>query len=245
MELYYSWDHEEDVKRAQNEVMMAEQYEQDKSCKMSPYIEALKECEYVINVSGDMWGDNAEHVGKDRFFVDCLKMKTAQLLNKKTILFATTPGPFNRNTELAREVFNNFSLVVIREKISSINLDKWGFTTKNVIYAPCPSFLFEGNKDYFSKWIEKLNLAKKNGRRVVGMTFGGFNMPTGPYDMWPRESNQYEVFLALAEFIINNLKADILIFSHTNGFDLPPNFRLKNGRDYEAMKYEFGTLKLR
>ena len=77
-------------------------------------------------------GDNAEHVGQQRFLVDCLKMKAAQLLGAKTILYAVTPGPFDKvdDRNLALEVFEKFNLVVIREKLSKENLEKWRFPTK-------------------------------------------------------------------------------------------------------------------
>lgn len=90
----------------------------------------MLQCEFVLNVSGDMWGDNAEHVGHQRFLVDCLKMRTAQILGIKTILYAVTPGPFNKveDKKLALQVFNNFSMVVIREKLSKKILLR-GFST--------------------------------------------------------------------------------------------------------------------
>lgn len=74
----------------------------------------------ILDVSGDMWGDNAEHVGHQRFLVECLKMRAAQLLGVKTVLYAVTPGPFEKvkERELALSVFSSFSLVVIREKLS-------------------------------------------------------------------------------------------------------------------------------
>ncbi len=37
-------------------------------------------------------------------------------------------------------------------------------------------------------------------------------MPCGPYDMWPRVEEQYEVYVKLAEYVMNVLKADIVIF---------------------------------
>ena len=243
MEFYYSWG-EEDVADAYQDVETAEKKMQQMECELTPWVEILLDCEYVINVSGDMWGDNAEHVGHKRFLVDCLKMKTAQLLQKKTILYAVTPGPFSDKEEnkLAKEVFDRFDLVVIREKVSKDNLIKWGFSIDHVVWAPCPSFLFEANQDYQSKWIESIKNSHKQNRRVVGITFGGFNMPRGPYDMWPREEEQYQVYVELAEYIVNTLKADIMIFSHTNGFELPPHFKLKNGRDYMILEQFYNIL---
>lgn len=238
MELYYAWKEETDLLNAETDVSVAEQYVRGEECKLSPYVEALLKCEYVINVSGDMWGDNAEHVGHNRFLVDCLKMKAAQILKRKTVLYAVTPGPFSKKEEntLAREVFEGFSLVVIREKISKTNLAKWNFPVENVVWAPCPSFLFEPNYEYESEWTKAIDLSHQNGHKVAGVTFGGFNMPYGPYDMWPREPEQYDVFLKLAKYMIEDLGLDIIIFSHTNGFDLPPKFKLINGRDYMILE---------
>ncbi len=244
MDLYYSWS-ESDVERAIQDVETAKKIAEDKKGDIlkSEYIEALEKCEIVINVSGDMWGDNAEHVGKDRFYVDCLKMKAAQLLNKKTILYAVTPGAFKSVKEfaLAKDVFENFDKVFIREKVSMGNLEKWGMSTEKVTYAPCPSFLFEANDDGRSKWTEYIKEAHDSGFEVIGMTFGGFNMPKGPYDMWPREDAQYEHFLRLAEHVLHKENTKIMLFSHTNGFDLPPYFRLKNGRDFVILQ-QFSTL---
>lgn len=243
MELYYAWS-DDDIANAYKDVEAAEKKAQHIQSELTPWVETLLNCEYVIDVSGDMWGDNAEHVGHKRFLVDCLKMKAAQLLHKKTILYAVTPGPFSDKTEnqLAREVFKNFDLVVIREKVSRENLIKWEFPIEHVIWAPCPSFLFEANEQYQSKWLKSIDESHEKNRKVIGLTFGGFNMPCGPYDMWPRAEEQYQVYVELAEYVINTLHADIVLFSHTNGFDLPPHFRLKCGRDYMILEQFYRIL---
>lgn len=244
MENYYSWG-AQNIDIAREEVCMAERYMRGEASLLSSYMKVLLECEYVINVSGDMWGDNAEHVGEKRFLNDCLKMKTAQILNKKTILYAVTPGPFSDSNEakIAREVFEKFNLVVIREEVSRENLIKWGFPVKNVIWAPCPSFLFDKNEEYSSVWTNAIESVHRADRKVVGLTFGGFNMPEGPYDMWPRSEEQYKVYVSLVKFILDNYDTDILLFSHTNGFDTQPCFRLKNGRDFLILQrfYEILT----
>ena len=246
MWLYYNWDSQNDLKNAYDDVEKARGYIRKEVCYsgLTEYGKLVSQCEFVLNVSGDMWGDNAEHVGHQRFLVDCLKMLTAQVLGIKTILYAVTPGPFNRieDKKLALQVFKNFSMVVIREKLSKENLVKWGFPTDHVVWAPCPSFLFEPNKEYQSKWIRRIERLHQSNEKVIGLTFGGFNMPVGPYDMCPRDPEQYRVFLNVAEYIINELKADIMIFSHTNGFELPPQFKLINGRDFMILNQFYKLL---
>ncbi len=235
MELYYGWRGLEDIQNAQDEVDRVERYLHGENIEFTAYMQEVMECEYIIDVSGDMWGDNAEHVGHERFLVDCLKMKVAELLGKKTILFAVTPGPFSENIQLAKEVFEGLSLVVIRERNSFHNLQKWNFAIDNVVYAPCPSFLFQANQNFESKWLKQIDLHKQRNQ-VVGMTFGGFNMPKGPYDMWPREEDQYSVFTKVVSYLIDKLCCDIVLFSHTNGFHLPPRFQLINGRDFMILE---------
>lgn len=233
MELYYSW-RENELEIAQEEYKIVKKNE----TRSTSYIDILKDVEYVINVSGDMWGDNAEHVGKNRFAVDCLKMRTAQLLGKKTILYAVTPGPFftAKDPDFLQSVFSGFSLVVVREKISIDNLKKWELNNNNIVYAPCPSFIFEPNSLYSSRWTHEIKALSDKGIKICGMTFGGFNMPIGPYDMWPREEKQYDMFVKVISHMILDLKLHVVLFSHTNGFDLPPNFRLKNGRDFQILE---------
>ena len=127
MNLYYNWDSENDLKNAFQDVEKANAYMIEKNCTLTEYDRTVLECEFILNVSGDMWGDNAEHVGHQRFWVDCLKMRAAQILGIKTILYAVTPGAFDKveDRKLALQVFKDFSLVVIREKLSRENLIKW------------------------------------------------------------------------------------------------------------------------
>lgn len=233
MNLYYSWQ-DNDVNNAFLDVKAAEKYRNGEIEDITEYVKILTQCEYVIDVSGDMWGDNAEHVGHKRFLVDCLKMKAAQIMGCKTILFAVTPGPYSNNDEekLAKDVFEKFDLVLVREKVSLSNLKNWGFSLKNVKWAPCPSFLFEADNDYNSEWTQLIEELHLNGKKVIGLTFGGFNMPVGPYDMWPRDEEQYQVYIKLVKHIVENMDAHVILFSHTNGFELPPNFKLINGRDF-------------
>ncbi len=242
MDLYYAWN-ENDLKNAMEDAENAEKKQTGKTYKETHWISVLNDVDIVIDVAGDMWGDNAEHVGKDRFFVDCLKMKAAQLLHKKTFLFAVTPGPFTdeRTKKLAQDVFENFTGVFIRERISFHNLTQWGFSADNVKFYPCPSFLFERDLKYTSKWMDAI-YERKTESGIAGITFGGFNLPYGPYDMWPREKEQYHNFVCLAEYLIENLGVSLCLFSHTNGFERQPEFVRINGRDFQILNQFYEIL---
>lgn len=235
MDMYYSWQ-EDDLQKAQQEYELAKNGTD--ASAYTAYMKAVKRSQLLINVSGDMWGDNAEHVGKDRFLVDLYKMRTAQLLGIKTVLFAGTPGPFSdENTiDFAKEVYSSFDMIVNREPTSTANMKKWGFWSANVRDYACPAFLYtpELTKEKDDE-LQDILKSIRGEKKIVGFTIGGFNMPVGPYDMWPREDWQYEVFAEIIEYIINECQAKVVMISHTNGFELPPHFKLINGRDYPIL----------
>ena len=143
-----------------------------------------------------------------------------------------------QNIDFAKEVYSHFDLIINREPTSTQNLKKWNFESENVKDFACPAFLYtpdltEMENDRVNQLIDKITYQNK---KKIGFTIGGFNLPVGPYDMWPREDWQYEIFAKTIEHIINNYDATVILISHTNGFELPPNFRLINGRDYPILK---------
>lgn len=239
MEWYYGWN-DNDLPQAFAEYGAALYFAESGHLQLhTGFIDAVLESEMVVNVSGDMWGDNAEHVGHNRFLIDLLKMRTAQLLGKKTVLFAGTPGPFSDETTccFAKEVFEHFDFVPNREEMASSDLIKWGFNTSKVKNYACPAFLFEPEKQENIRIIfEREGIPYNSEKPLIGFTICGFNMPKAPYDIWPRENTQYDVFAEAIEHIINGLGGRVVLISHTNGFDLPPDFKLINGRDYPINK---------
>lgn len=239
MEWYYNWQ-EHDLEKARAEYLLAKETQGKQNEQFTPYMNTVLESALVVNVSGDMWGDNAEHVGKNRFEVDLYKMRTAQLLGVKTVLFAGTPGPFYncQDIDFAKEVYGHFDLVVNREPTSTENLKKWNFKSEYVKDFACPAFLYEPNPTEEEEAVINRIFKEEacDNKKNVGFTIGGFNLPIGPYDMWPREEWQYDIFAEAIEYVINNYNMRVILISHTNGFELPPDFKLINGRDYPILK---------
>lgn len=239
METYYAWRPNE-LALAKQEYKIAQEYHHTKELSsITPYIDVLRKCRLLVDISGDMWGDNANHIGENRFEVELLKLRTAQLLGVKTVLFAVTPGPFTdpHTTPLAKEVIKNCSMVSNREAKSCENMLNWGFEPPYMKDFACPAFLFEPCEKQIAKELfQQDHICLDDGRPVVGFTIGGFNMPVAPYDLWPRSDDQYTVFVHAVEHLVNNLNAHVVMISHTNGFDVPPKpFRLINGRDYPIL----------
>lgn len=61
-------------------------------------------------------------------------------------------------------------------------------------------------------------------------------MLEGPYDKFPRDDSEFTQFAEAVEYIVENLGGRVVLMSHQNGFELPPNFKLINGRDYPVVK---------
>lgn len=238
MELFYAWK-ESDVPEALKELGIAVIYNQTgKLIHRSPYIDEVLKSDLVLDFSGEMWGDHAEPVGKDRFLVGLIKNRVAQLLGKPTVMLAGSQGHFtdDRTTEFARVVFKDFKLVANREAVSAELLKRNGFDIARVKSFACPGFLFEPTPDHEMTAIIEKEKIKHNSKKTVGFVLCGFNMLEGPYDKWPRCDDEFTPFAEAVEFMVNDLGTRVVLMSHQNGFELPPNFKLIRGRDYPIVK---------
>jgi colanic acid/amylovoran biosynthesis protein len=247
MELFYNWD-DNDLNRAYKELGIAEYYSQTKQLiETTPYIDEVLKSDLVIDFSGELWGDHAEPVGKNRFLVGLIKDRVAQLFNKKTVLLAGSQGPFSdaKTKEFAKIVFKNFSIVSNREAASYDLLKENGFDVSKVENFTDPAFLFEPKSDDEMFEVFKLENIKHEDKETVGYILCGFNMLEGPYDKEPRRDAEFIQFAESVEYIVNELGARVCLMSHQNGFDLPPNFKLINGRDFPYAKQLYDVVEKR
>ena len=238
MELFFGWDN--DLEKANKELEIALKYEMTHELKKTtPFIEEVKGCDLVIDFSGDIWGDNADFLGNDRFYVGLCKDRVAQIFAKKTVMLAGTPGPFNNkeNLDFAKEVYSKFDLVTNREFVSIKLLEEYGFDVSKTMSLACPAFLFEPADIYRIETLDQVSDLIKSSRRKIGFVICGWNFIEGPYDKWPRPDSDYEIFADAIERFTQNVDADIYLMSHSNGFPIPPKrFELKHGRDYPIIK---------
>ena len=238
MELYYSWS-KNDLSRAEKELNIAKNFAETGVLEeTTPYIDEVVKADLVIDFSGDIWGDNADFLGDDRFYVGLCKDRVAQLLGKKTIMLAGSPGPFSgdKNLEFAKEVFKGFDLVTNRESLSRKILDDNGFDCSRLQDLACPAFLFEPKKiKNIEAFLEGEGVVKKENP-LVGFVLCGWNFIEGPFDKWPIEDSEYIVFAEAVEHL-EKLGAEVCLMSHSNGF-IPGKepFELIHGRDYPVTK---------
>lgn len=239
MELYYGWTGN-DLALAKEELSIAQEYSKTNTLsKTTPYIDEVLKSDLVIDFSGDIWGANADFLGEDRFLVGLLKDRVAQLLGKKVVMLAGSPGPFSDEDTLpfAHEVFKNFDLVTNREPISINLLKEYGFDISKTKSLACPAFMFEpASGPNIEALLVKEGLKNKD-KPLVGFILCGWNFEDGPFDKEPREDSEFTKFAQAVEYLTEELGVRVCLMSHSNGFDIPPApFKLKHGRDYTTTK---------
>lgn len=239
--LFYGWTGE-DLLLAKNEYALALQFAETGTLgEQTPFLEAVMWADLVIDFSGDIWGDNANFLGDDRFEVGLLKNRVAQLMGKKTVMLAGSPGPFGdpELKQFAQTVYQHFDLVTNREPLSTRLLEQEHFDCSNTLTLACPAFLFEpmDNPTVAQAVADIKSFTEPSSKPVVGFILCGWNFATGPFDQWPRDDSDYEVFAETVEYLTESLGARVCLMSHSNGFDVPPApFKLKHGRDYPIAK---------
>ena len=89
---------ENEINLAKHELAIALNYnETSEMLETTPFIDEMK-ADLVIDFSGDIWGDKRNFLGDDRL-VGLIKDRVAQLLGKKVVMLAGSPGPFsNKDT---------------------------------------------------------------------------------------------------------------------------------------------------
>lgn len=238
MDEYYGWKND-DLQKAYKELAIASVYNDTHVLiDTTPFIEDVMSSDLVIEFSGDIWGRNADFLGPNRFLVGLIKDRVAQLLGKKTAMLASSPGPFNYDNTLAyaQKVYSSFDYVANREPASREVLKSFGFDVSNIHDAACPAFLFEpASQDLVEQYLAGTPLESKK-RPVVGFILCGWNLTKGPYSREDWEDSEFNQYINVLSEFIKKYNVDVCFMSHSNGFELPPNFKPIKGRDYPFAK---------
>lgn len=245
MSEYYEWN-DDTLSNAYKEFTIASIYN-DNGILMdkTPFIEDVLSSDLVVDFSGDIWGQNADLIGQKRFLVGLLKDRIVQLLGKPIAMLAGSPGPFNKDSILpfARQVFSNFNLVTNREPISSAVLKEYDFDTSRVHNLACPAFIFEA-APFFDVEPCLLNTPLENKNKpTVGFILCGWNMLEGPYSRTDWRDEEFDVYVNAILWFVKKYDINICLMSHANGFELPPNFKLVQGRDFPIVKRLYDILR--
>ncbi len=250
LESYYGWV-ESDLDSALKDFASAYAFASETVCEgLSEYLQTVLSSDLVISFAGDMWGDNSEGMGPNRFLVDLLKTRSAMTMGKTVVLFASSPGPVtdSRYLDLARKVFSDFSLVVTREKNSRRILSEGGFDVSKTVHAACPAFLFDSS--YYPQIVDVTSLRAAEGFDLsdalnVGFILATYSLPGSSFDSWERDDSDFSDYVELIEHMVVEKGQRVVLISHSNGFILPPNFKRTHWRDYKMICQLYDILKSR
>lgn len=247
MDWYYGWT-ENDLPNAYKELAIASAYKETGTLiDTTPFISEVLSSDLVVDLSGDIWGENADLVGANRFLVGLIKDRVAQLLGKPTAMLAGSPGPFNRDNTLsfAHLVFKNFDLVTNREPVSRGVLESFGFDLSKLYDCACPAFLFKAASQESIKHHLVGTVLEKKDRPVVGFVLCGWNMLQGPFSREDWRDEEFGQYVSVIRKFIKKYNVRVCLMSHSNGFKLPPkpHFEMIHGRDYPIMEQLYKILK--
>lgn len=244
MDEYYCWS-DNDLITAYKELAIAQIYnETNRVIDTTPYIKEVLNSDLVIELAGDIWGRNADFLGPNRFLVGLIKDRIPQLMGKHTVMLASSPGPFNKDETLpfARKVFESFDYVANREPISRKVLSDYGFDVSQVKDSACPAFLFEPASQYSIKELLKGTPLENKSRPTVGFILSGWNLLKGPYNRTDWDDEEFSQYVKALSGFMSKYDVDICFMSHSNGFELKPEFKPIKGRDYPFAKRMFDLM---
>jgi colanic acid/amylovoran biosynthesis protein len=253
LESYYAWrENDEDLHFALEEYAIAFIYHET-GCLVNEtkYIKEVLKSELIIFLHGDMWGDNADANGSNRFFVDILKTRIAQLLGKRTVMLASSPGPVSeeKTLSLAKIVYAGFELVANREDHSKTILADAGFDVSKTFNYACPSFLF--GKHLYPKTVDVEKLYKEagiplqTGCKNIGVIPSTYSFSGTSFDQWKWVEQDFESFIEIIEHIVNMKGDNVILIPHAYGFKFTPNFERIHWRDYKMLCQIYDLLKER
>ena len=113
LELYYDCGQVDAVQQSLREYSLSCNYAEGIE---TPFISLVMESDLVIDFSGDIWGSNANLLGKDRFVNGCLKNLIVKELGVPQVLMSSSPGPFDEEHKiLAHLALQSFDIIINRE----------------------------------------------------------------------------------------------------------------------------------
>lgn len=204
-----------------------------KLLRSSALLSELDKADFVIDFSGDIYGDNAPY----RNFIESnARLIFAMILNKTTAMLIGSPGPFTKTWRLllAKAVMSKLDLITNRESVSTDFLEFIGIRGAHVVSAACPSVLFKKDESQHARAVLAYETLTPKVRPTVGLVVCGWNMLEGPHNKWPRRNDEYEPFIRLIDHLIDNLGLRVCVMSHQNSTD--GKFNLTRGSDHRLIE---------
>ncbi|WP_430816955.1 polysaccharide pyruvyl transferase family protein [Carboxylicivirga sp. RSCT41] len=201
----------------------------------SKLLKELYNADFVIDFSGDVFGENAKF---NVFLEGAAKIFFAYALKKKVFVLASSPGPFKKLYKrlIVKYLYNKSEIILNREPISTDMLIELGLNKEITKTSACPSYLFKGNPPSTeSGLLNKYGI--HNEDKLVGFILTGWTLKYAPYNKLPREEDELTIFVEFLIHLYETYEFKIVLLSHGN--TTLDNGDLVYGNDYYILKQLF------
>lgn len=198
-----------------------------------PWESAVRRSDVVLDVSGDMWGPNADLISPGRFVAGLERIYQSISLGIPTMLVASSPGPFSEEDDelksIARQSYGLYSAVVNREPASTRHLAGLDFDMTRTHSTACPSWLYTSS---VTPRDARRRLGIEIGASVLAVAICGWNFRSGSFGQTDRALTEYLPFAVPASQFAAREGLDVVVLSHSNGFTRQSEgIVLNEGRD--------------
>lgn len=248
LDYYYSFEEKEkNLENTLYELDCSYKYKNGEKTHITDFIKYVIKSKLIIEFNGDIWGDNADCFGENRFLIGLYKTIICQNCNKNVYNFAGSPGPFIKNLkyiDLIQNTFKNYKNVINREKISTQLLITNNFDSSNIYSYPCPSWLFKSklSENEINLLYTKDNIIINSNQYLIGLILCGWNIKNKTWNNERYEENDFKEIIEIIEYINYNYKnSKLILISHNNSFDHITQ-KMNNGRDYFLLEQLYNIL---
>lgn len=209
----------------------------------SPFIETISDADLVVDLSGDLFGDNSRW---NAYLEGAAELCVATMLDKPVVMLGTSTGPFKWwRRKIARKLLPRLDRILVREPASVSVLARNGVSLDNVRFVPCPSVLYtEGEMPGRNKTSDTGVIAKmRKSKKTVGLVVSGWSFARGPAERWPRRDSEFDFLVDVVAGVVDKMGLDIVLMTHQNTTDAEGD--LQPGPDHRLCKrlYELSAQK--
>ncbi len=193
----------------------------------------LSSADLVVDFSGDIYGDNAKW---KNYLEANARLFLAFMLDRRVAVLIGSPGPFSSAWRLwvAKKILPRTNLLTNREPLSTAMLAYVGIDGDHIYTTACPSVFFQAAPQESLPQNADFKRLFQRQDSLFGLILCGWNMPAGPFNKWPREISEFEPFIALIEYLLQNHNYRICVMSHQNATSADGN--LIKGNDHRIIE---------
>jgi len=199
------------------------------------YLERYANADLVLDFNGDIFPSDTRRV---RVLVHALELLCIAQLGIPMIEFVSSPGPFNSwfTRIISKLVFNQFTIFLNREPLSSALLEQIGLKQVPIVNTACPAFLLETIEKEQAQKLLSQESVDVDTKPLIGITLCGYNLNSLRTWSKPEHFEDLVIYIPMLQYFLDDLHAHVFLLPHvyrTNPYTY--SRELINGPDYDIL----------